>query len=68
VTVAEALQINTLNGAYASHEESTKGSIAVGKAADYVVLAEDPHTVAPDKIKDIKVVQTATGGRTVYAA
>lgn len=68
VTVAEALRINTLNGAYASHEEHIKGSIAPGKLADYVVLAEDPHTVAPDKIKDIKVVRTVTGGNTVYEA
>jgi predicted amidohydrolase YtcJ len=66
VTVAEALKINTLNGAYASHEEGIKGSIAVGKLADYVVLAEDPHTVAPDKIKDVKVLRTVTGGNTVY--
>jgi predicted amidohydrolase YtcJ len=44
VSVAEALQINTLNGAYASHEEHIKGSVAVGKLADYVVLADDLHT------------------------
>ncbi|MDB6009334.1 MAG: Amidohydrolase 3 [Gammaproteobacteria bacterium] len=68
VTVAEALQINTLNGAYASHEEHIKGSISVGKLADYVVLSEDLHIVAHDKIKDIKVVRTVTGGNTVYQA
>jgi predicted amidohydrolase YtcJ len=68
VTVAEALQINTLNGAYASHEEHLKGSIAPGKLADYVVLSEDLHTVAHDKIKDIEVARTVTGGRTVYQA
>ena len=68
VSVAEALQINTLNGAYASHEESTKGSITAGKWADYVVLADDPHAVAPDKIKDIKIVRTVTAGNTVYEA
>jgi predicted amidohydrolase YtcJ len=67
VTVAEALKINTLNGAYASHEEHLKGSIRPGKLADYVVLAEDPHTVSPDRIKDIKVVRTVTGGNEVYA-
>ena len=68
VSVAEALQINTLNGAYASHEEHLKGSIAAGKLADYVVLADDPHTVSPDKIKDIKVVRTVTGGDPVFEA
>jgi len=68
ITVAEALRINTWNGAYASHEEHVKGSIAPGKYADYVVLAEDPHTVDPDRIKDIKIVRTVTGGTVVYQA
>lgn len=68
ITVPEALKVNTWNGAYASHEEHIKGSIAVGKVADYVVLAEDPHTVAHDKIKDIKIVRTVTGGTTMYEA
>ncbi len=68
ITVAEALKVNTYNGAYASHEEHIKGSIAAGKLADYVVLAEDPHTVAPEKIKDIKIIRTVTGGTTMYEA
>jgi len=68
ITVDEALRINTWNGAYASHEEHAKGSIAPGKYADYVVLADDPHTVDSDRIKDIKVVRTVTGGKTVYQA
>jgi predicted amidohydrolase YtcJ len=68
VTVDEALRINTWNGAYASHEEHVKGSIAPGKYADYVVLAEDPHTVHAEQIKDIKIVRTVTDGRVVYRA
>ncbi|HJT01075.1 MAG TPA: amidohydrolase [Terriglobales bacterium] len=68
VSVDEALQVNTLNGAYNSHEEAIKGSITPGKLADFVVLAEDPHTVAKDKIKDIAVVRAVTGGSTVYEA
>jgi len=68
VTVAEALRINTLNGAYASHEERLKGSITAGKLADFVVLAEDPHTVPPDHIKDIRIIRTVTGGATVFQA
>jgi predicted amidohydrolase YtcJ len=66
ITVAEALKVNTQNGAHASYEEGIKGSITAGKLADYVVLAEDPHAVAPEKIKDIRIVRTVTGGRTVY--
>ncbi|MBC7505418.1 MAG: amidohydrolase, partial [Sandarakinorhabdus sp.] len=66
VTVAEALRINTLNGAHASREEAIKGSITVGKLADFVMLSDDPEAVAPGTIKDIKVVRTVTGGRTVY--
>jgi hypothetical protein len=68
VSVDEAIRINTLNGAYASREEADKGSIAVGKLADFVVLAEDPHTVAQSKIKDIKIVRTVVGGETKYEA
>jgi predicted amidohydrolase YtcJ len=68
ITVDEALKVNTLNGAYASHEEHIKGSISIGKLADFVVLADDPHTVDPSKIKDIHVVQTVVGGTTVYQA
>lgn len=66
ISVDEALRVYTWNGAYNSHEEHVKGSIAPGKLADFVVLSEDPHTVAPDKIKDIQVVRTVTGGRTTH--
>ena len=68
VTVAEALRINTLNGAYASREEAIKGTITAGKLADYVVLAEDLHAIDPEKIKDIQIVRTVVGGKTVYQA
>ena len=68
VTVAEALQINTLNGAYNSKDETIKGSITAGKLADFVVLSQDPHTVEPNKIADIKIYRTVTGGNVVYQA
>jgi predicted amidohydrolase YtcJ len=68
ITVDEALKISTINGAYNSHEEAIKGSITPGKFADFVVLSDDPHTVAKEKIKDINIVRTAVGGVTVYQA
>jgi predicted amidohydrolase YtcJ len=66
ISVDEAMQVNTINGAYNSHEEAIKGSITPGKLADFVVLADDPHTVNKEKIKDIEIVRTVTGGSTVY--
>jgi len=68
VSVDEAIRINTLHGAYASGEERVKGSVSVGKLADFVMLADDPHTVKPDKIKDIQIVRTVVGGVTRYQA
>ena len=64
ISVSEAIRVNTLNGAYASFEEGVKGSITEGKLADYVVLAEDPHSVPADRIKDIQIVRTVVGGMT----
>jgi hypothetical protein len=68
ITIDEAIMVNTINGAYASGEEAIKGSITAGKLADFVVLAEDPHTVAANKIKDIQIVRTVVGGGTAYQA
>jgi predicted amidohydrolase YtcJ len=68
ITVEEALRVNTLNGAHATGEEALKGSIAPGKLADFVVLAADPLSADPGKIKDIQIVRTVTGGETVYQA
>ena len=66
ITVADAIRVNTLHGAYASKEETIKGSITPGKLADFVVLSDDPHTIDPEKIKDIKMARTVVGGNTVY--
>jgi predicted amidohydrolase YtcJ len=68
ITVDEALRVNTLNGAYNSHEEAIKGSITVGKLADFVVLADDLHTMDTGKIKDVAIVRTVVGGATVFQA
>jgi hypothetical protein len=68
ITLDEAIRVNTYNGAYNSCEENDKGSITTGKLADFVMLAEDLHTIEPSKIKDVKVVQTVVGGRTMYQA
>ncbi len=66
ISVEEALRIYTLNGAYASFDENKKGSIEAGKLADMVVLAQDITSVEPTTIKDIPIVETIIGGKTVY--
>lgn len=68
ITVNQAMRICTVNGAYASMEENIKGSITPGKLADMVILAADPHDTAPEEIKDIPVLRTIVGGKTVYEA
>ncbi len=68
VTVSQAMQICTMNGAYASFEENIKGSLTTGKLADFVLLEKDPHQVDPDGIVDIRVLQTVLGGRTTHEA
>jgi predicted amidohydrolase YtcJ len=68
ITVAEALRICTLHGAYASFDEQRKGSLTPGKFADFVILAKDPHKVPADEIKEIKIVRTVVDGQTVFEA
>lgn len=68
VSVLEAIRINTLNGAWAAHAEAIKGSLTAGKLADYVVLADDPTAIAPEKIKDIAIIETVVDGRRQHAA
>ena len=68
ISVDEAIRVNTYHGAWASKEEALKGSITTGKLADFVLLADDPHSVTPDRIKDIAIVRTVVGGATAYQA
>ena len=57
----------TRNVAYTYREEATKGTITAGKIADLVILDANPLTAEPDKIKDIRVVETIKRGQTIYA-
>ena len=66
LTPAEALKAITLWGAYQHFEEERKGSIEPGKLADLVILSDNPLTVDPMAIKDIRVLATIKEGTTVY--
>lgn len=65
ISLAEALRIHTTGAAAAAFEEDTKGSLTPGKAADIVMLSENPFSIPPERIKDIRVVMTMIGGRIV---
>jgi predicted amidohydrolase YtcJ len=68
ISVAEAMRICTVNGAYASFEEAVKGSLTPGKLADFVLLDQDPVKTDPDALKEIGIVATYLGGRPTYEA
>ena len=62
LTVIEALKAYSLGSAYMSFEENIKGSISIGKLADFVVLSEDIFNTEKDNIKNINVLETYVGG------
>ena len=62
----EALKSITIWGAYQHFEENKKGSIAVGKLGDLVVLSDNPLKIDPMKLKDLVVLETIKEGKTVY--
>jgi predicted amidohydrolase YtcJ len=66
VPVATALKALTIWPAWQYFEEKSKGTIEVGKLADFVILSENPLTVPPEKLADIKVVETIKEGVSIY--
>lgn len=66
LTREQALRLWTINGAYLTFEEQSKGSIEPGKLADMAVLSDDLLTCPVDRIKDISVLTTIVGGREVW--
>ena len=66
VTPYEGLKAITIWPAYQHFEEKVKGSIEVGKQADFVILSADPLTIDPLTIADIRVLETINDGHTVF--
>ena len=66
VTPMQALEAITIDGARIYGEEAKKGSIEVGKAADFAVLSANPLTVPPTTIETIRVEETIKDGQTVW--
>ena len=65
ITVEEALRAYTTGGAYASFDESRKGSLTAGKLADLVMIDRNLFDIPPEQIRDAKVLVTVVGGKVV---
>lgn len=68
VPVEVALKAMTIWPAYQHFEDATKGTIAVGKLADFVILTDDPTAVDPETLDQIKVAETIKEGQSIYKA
>jgi predicted amidohydrolase YtcJ len=66
VSVDVALKAMSLWSAYQHFEQDSKGSIEVGKLADFAILSDNPLTIAADKLAGIKVTETIKEGTTVF--
>jgi hypothetical protein len=66
ISVEEAVRCYTINNAYAEFAESEKGSLEIGKWADFVMLSEDIFAIDPTRISDVMVEMTVVGGRVVW--
>ena len=62
----QALAAYTLGSAWFAHAENERGSLAVGKVADFAVLSEDYLSVPVDRIGALRSLMTVVGGRVVY--
>jgi predicted amidohydrolase YtcJ len=66
ITVDEAVRAFTWGSAYAEFQDDVKGTLEVGKAADFVIISNDIFTIDPVKIRDAKVLVTVIDGRVAY--
>lgn len=66
ITVEEALTAYTAANAYGVFADRTRGTLALGKVADMVILDRDIRRILPDSIRAAKVITTVVGGRVVF--
>jgi hypothetical protein len=66
ISLAEAIEAYTMGSAYAEFAEKEKGSLTAGKLADIVVLDSALFALAPERIKDARVMSTVVGGKVVF--
>jgi predicted amidohydrolase YtcJ len=68
IELKQAIRMVTANAAFSGFAEKIKGSIEVGKLADFAILAKNPYDVDAARIRDIQVDMTVLDGEAVYQA
>jgi predicted amidohydrolase YtcJ len=66
ISVEQAIQSYTINGAWQDHQEKIRGSIEPGKLADFTIIGDDILSIDPNKIHEIPVIYTIVDGKAVY--
>ena len=66
ISVEDALRAYTIDAAYATFDEKDKGSLAVGRLADVVIVDRNLTRIPPETIRDARIDYTIVGGRIVY--
>ena len=66
IDVHDGLKALTIDGAYLAFEENIKGSVEVGKLADFVSISTDPYELERTALRDLEVEMTIIGGEVVY--
>ena len=66
LTVKEAIKMYTIEGAYAEFLEHVKGTLELGKLADFAVLSDDIFDMHPRYFLEVKNLMTVVGGKIVY--
>ena len=66
ISVEDALRAYTQGGAYAEFAEKEKGTLAPGMLADFVILDRDLTKIAPETIRDTKIMMTVVGGKATF--
>src|SRR5690606_9678958 len=68
ISLDETIRAYTWGSAYAEFQENVKGTLAPGMLADMVIFSHDLYSIAPERIRDAKVMMTIVDGRVVYEA
>ncbi len=66
ISVEQAVKCYTINNAYAGFQENKLGMLKKGMLADFIVLDQNIFEIAPENIRDVKVLRTIVNGKQVF--